>query len=196
MEELNKVIAKNLTGLRKKFGYTQIEMAEKLNYSDKAVSKWERGESVPDIFVLKKIADIFNVTVDTLISPNSLDRVRFSKHISFSKAITILLSALLVWLIATITFVVLSYTGVNTAWFAFIVAVPISLLVALILTWLWGKKWLFFVLLSLFLWSLFATIYIGIIKLDMWLIFIIGIPLELGIILWGILYYHLHKAKE
>ena len=196
MEDLNKVIAKNITGLRKKFGYTQSELALKLNYSDKAVSKWERGESVPDIYVLKQIADIFNVTVDTLITPNSLNRVRFSKHISLSKAITILLSALLVWLIATITFVVLSYTSVSMAWFAFVVAVPISLLVTEILAWLWAKKWVFFVLLSLFLWSLFATIYIGIIKLDVWLIFIIGIPLQLGVILWGLLYYHLHKANN
>ena len=196
MEDLNKIIATNISSLRKKSGLTQGALAEKLNYSDKAVSKWERGESVPDILVLKQIADIFNVTVDTLITANSLNRIRFGKHLSLSKAITILLSGLLVWLIATITFVVLSYTGVNMAWFAFVVAVPVSLLVVVILTNLWARKWVFFILLSLFLWSLFATIYVGIIRLDLWLIFIIGIPLQLGVILWYILYKHKEKIKN
>ena len=61
MEELREIIAKNISDLRKKSGLTQIELAEKLNYSDKAVSKWERGDSVPDVGVLKQIADLFGV---------------------------------------------------------------------------------------------------------------------------------------
>ncbi|MBQ7579652.1 MAG: helix-turn-helix domain-containing protein [Clostridia bacterium] len=196
MDNLNNIIATNIAFFRKKSELTQSELASMLNYSDKAVSKWERGESVPDIYVLKQIADIFNITVDTLITPKNLKRVQVSKHISLSKAIIILLSGLLVWLIATITFVVLSYTHVDMAWFSFIVAVPVSLLVVLILTSIWGKKWVFFMLLSLFLWSVFVAIYVGIIKLDLWLIFIIGIPLQIGIILWYILSKHKEKVRK
>ena len=67
MEDLKSIIAENITALRKGSSMTQIELAEKLNYSDKAISKWERGESVPDITVLKTIADMFGVTVDYLL---------------------------------------------------------------------------------------------------------------------------------
>ena len=55
MEKLNFIIAKNLSELRRKNKLTQLEVAEKLNYSDKAVSKWEQGESLPGIEVLYKI---------------------------------------------------------------------------------------------------------------------------------------------
>ena len=68
MSDLKKIIANNISELRRAFPLTQAELAEKLNYSDKAVSKWERGESMPDIEVLKQIADLFGVSVDYLLS--------------------------------------------------------------------------------------------------------------------------------
>ena len=68
MEDLKVTIAKNIQTLRKNTGLTQSGLAERLNYSDKAVSKWERGESLPDIAVLKEIADLFGVSVDYLLS--------------------------------------------------------------------------------------------------------------------------------
>ena len=67
MEELKPIIARNIARLRQQAGMTQLELAEKLHYSDKAVSKWERGESIPDVGVLKQIADLFRVTVDSLL---------------------------------------------------------------------------------------------------------------------------------
>ena len=74
MEDLKHIIAKNICDLRTAKGMTQLELAEKLNYSDKAVSKWERGESVPDITVLKEIADLFDVTLDYLVEPGNSRR--------------------------------------------------------------------------------------------------------------------------
>ena len=67
MDELKNIIAENLQSLRRDAGMTQAALAEKLNYTDKAVSKWERGESVPDVAVLRDIADLFGVTVDYLL---------------------------------------------------------------------------------------------------------------------------------
>ena len=52
MKELREIIGENLTELRKQKGYTQISLAEKLNYSDKAISKWENGSSLPPIDIL------------------------------------------------------------------------------------------------------------------------------------------------
>lgn len=67
MEDIRSVIAANITALRTSSGMTQLDLAEKLHYSDKAVSKWERGESVPEIGTLTAIADLFGVPLDYLV---------------------------------------------------------------------------------------------------------------------------------
>ncbi|MBQ3404645.1 MAG: helix-turn-helix transcriptional regulator [Oscillospiraceae bacterium] len=68
MDELKSVFASNLIKLRTASGMTQAELGEKINYSDKSISKWERAEALPDAFNLKKLAEIFNTTVDALLS--------------------------------------------------------------------------------------------------------------------------------
>ena len=67
-KDIKKIIANNICELRKTNKLTQVELAEKLNYSDKAVSRWERGDTLPDIDILLKICDLFNVSFDYLIS--------------------------------------------------------------------------------------------------------------------------------
>lgn len=79
MEDLKDTVAKNLVELRTKAGFTQLELAEKINYTDKAVSKWERGEAMPDLRVLVKIADIYNITVDDIVSPHTERRIKPKK---------------------------------------------------------------------------------------------------------------------
>jgi len=92
-------LAINLTKYRKAYGLTQAELAEKLNYSDKAVSKWERGESVPDLYVLKQIADFYSVKIDTLISEPKKERIQVAKSISKKRATICLCATGLVWLV-------------------------------------------------------------------------------------------------
>lgn len=55
------VIGKQIANGRKEKGLSQVTLAEMLNVTPQAVSKWERGESLPDIFMLAKISDIFDV---------------------------------------------------------------------------------------------------------------------------------------
>ena len=71
MEDLKPIIARNISALRQAAGMTQMELAEALHYSDKAVSKWERGESLPDVTILKKISQLFEVTVDYLLEADN-----------------------------------------------------------------------------------------------------------------------------
>ena len=73
MEEIRRNIAANIQRLRVGSGMTQQELGEYLNYTDKAVSKWERGESVPDVGVLLKIANLFGVTQDHLVTDHKHD---------------------------------------------------------------------------------------------------------------------------
>ena len=70
-ERLKKNIAKNLSSLRKSAGLTQAELGEKLTYSDKSISKWERGDGLPDLLVLDKLAELYGVTSSATIPPRS-----------------------------------------------------------------------------------------------------------------------------
>ena len=61
-------LGETISKLRKQKNMTQSELAQKLNVTDKAVSKWERNVSCPDVYTITKIAEIFNVSVDELMS--------------------------------------------------------------------------------------------------------------------------------
>ena len=75
MEDIKDIVAQNLTNLRKANKITQLELAEKLNYSDKAISKWERGESLPDVITLKQLADMYGVNVDYILNEQTEDTI-------------------------------------------------------------------------------------------------------------------------
>ena len=80
MDERKATIASNLIKLRLAAGMTQAELGEKLNYSDKSISKWERGDVTTDVFVLMQIAEIFGVDVDYLLKPhNEIEPVIYGK---------------------------------------------------------------------------------------------------------------------
>ena len=92
MEDLKEIIAKNLTQLRTHAQLTQIQLAEKLNYSDKAVSKWERGEAIPDLRVLIQLAKLYNISVDDIISPSAEKIVKPKMNVKKKRVLITLLS--------------------------------------------------------------------------------------------------------
>lgn len=193
MGDLKLIIAKNITELRHKYNYTQAELAEKLNYSDKAVSKWERGESVPDIAVLKSIADMFGVKVDYLLKEEHTDVSDEINHISRRRLrnhmIITGMCILLVWLIATFIFVNIDLvvSGLKGHWLAFVYAVPVSMIVWLVFNSLWFKQHRNFLIISLLMWSSLITVFLTFIFLqhNYWQIFLIGIPAQAIILLWS-----------
>ncbi len=79
MNDLKEIFAKNLSDLRVRNKWTQLELGEKLNYSDKTVSKWERGESIPDASVLKQIAELFGITLDEFLTDHSAEENYWDK---------------------------------------------------------------------------------------------------------------------
>ena len=114
MTNLKEVIAKNITDLRTKANMTQLSLAEELNYSDKAISKWERAESIPDITVLKTIADLFGVTVDYLLEEEHKSNksiIIANKNKRKFYGIIIAMAVLLVYLIGTVFFVSFQLTA-------------------------------------------------------------------------------------
>ena len=192
MDELKAIIAQNIVQLRRENGLTQVELAEKLNYSDKAVSKWERGESLPDISVLKQIADMFNVTVGYLLkSDHTAERelmARVSRRKHRNRAIITGISIMLVWLVATVVFFILDAStrlGLDRLSICFSYAIPATMVVWLIFNTLWFNKRRNFLIVSFLMWSSLGAIFLTLFDFSLWLMFIIGIPAQIIIFLWS-----------
>ncbi len=188
MDELKKAIAGNIAALRINAKLTQAELAEKLGYSDKSISKWERAESVPDVFVLKNIADIFDVSVDYILSPHQAnEKVSTRKETARRNHFFItLISAIGVLLLATVAFTAVWATTNEAAWLIFVHSFPICFTVLLVLNSLWFKKQNNLYIISLLIWSILAAIYLTLLMNgygNYWLIFIIGIPAQIVTVL-------------
>jgi transcriptional regulator with XRE-family HTH domain len=200
-EKLKVRIGANIAAYRKRAGLTQAGLAEQLNYSDKAVSKWERGESCPDVPTVMAIADKLGVTVNELLSdPNELpansgSRVEKTMEKVVEKALkrkankkTILcLSSLLVWFVALFIYVVISSIGLSRSWLAFFYAIPADCIVMLSLRSAWHDFRWNRALISGIMWgalvSIFATLLV-IWNINVWKIFLLGIPGQAAILLW------------
>ena len=184
-------VAKNIADLRKAADMTQLDLASRLNYSDKAVSKWERGESLPDVATLKTIADIFSVTVDYLLQEEHPQEeaasLQYSKRQHRNHAIITAMSSMLVWLIATFVFVNIDLISKDFRrhWLIFVYAVPVTAIVLLVFNSIWGRRKLNFLIISIEVWSLLAAVYLTALPYNLWLIFFIGIPAQIIICLWA-----------
>ena len=197
MEDIKPIIAKNISTLRTSAEMTQVELAEKLNYSDKAVSKWERGESIPDIAVLKKIADLFHVPLDYLVSEEHEKKEIPIEAVSGQKiknrGFITGMSILLVWLVATLIFVIIDIVTVNTAahFLSFAYAVPISMIVWLIFNSIWFNRRRNFLIISLLMWTLLGAVCLTFLPYSnsIWLIFLLGLPGQVIIFMWSRLKY-------
>ena len=189
---LRNVIAQNIAELRKNNNMTQLELAERLNYSDKAVSKWERGESVPDVAVLKNIADIFLVTVDYLLeqthkkaAPPAAKTVVRARR----RGVITWLGVLMVWMVATIAFVAiqLAISTIGRAWLVFVWAIPVSAIVWLIMNSVWFNRRRNYFIISVLMWTLLAATHITLLLwgMNVWLVYLLGIPAQFIIFLWS-----------
>lgn len=201
--DLKSVITKNLVKYRKANKLTQIELAEKLQYSDKNISKWERGEALPDLVVLKQIADIYGISIEDLMTdseqisekpkeeilqqenlPQDSKKLRF-----FNKQQTLIcsLSIGIVWLVATIVFVLLNIFAVSSAWpfwHLFIMAIPVSFVVMLVFSSIWCTNLFNGIVVSFLIWSVAIAFNVCVPIDNNWLIYILAIPLQILDILW------------
>ena len=196
-------IGANIAAYRKRDGLTQVTLAEKLNYSDKAVSKWERGESVPDVLTLMQLADQFGITVNDLVcDPNALPEHSDSK---LEKAMTQVsekalkrkanknviqaLSSTLVWFVALLAFVILSSFDSLKQYscLLFFVAIPANAIVLLSLRSAWRDFRWNQALITIIVWGSILSIYmisLTVFRYNFWKLFLLGIPGQIAIFLW------------
>ncbi len=166
---------------------TQLQLAEVLNYSDKAVSKWERGEAIPDVTVLKRIADYFGVTVDYLLETEHGDgemnpAMKLARLKRRNRLIITIMAVACAWLVATICFAVLVSVETSFApWLVYIYAIPVSAIVAVVFNSIWGIRKLNFLIASTLIWGIIISVYITVRLLahfNLWVLFIVGIPIQ------------------
>ena len=202
-EDINKIIGKNLLKLRKNAKLTQLELAEKFNYSDKSISKWETGESLPNVETLYNLCEFYHVSLNDLtnvdLDAETAKNEKQPKPRRYpAKLVITLLAVSAVWLLATILFVILKLTLKVNIYMCFLWSVPISCIVLIVFNSLWGRFRYLFIILSVFLWSLLASIHVEILLVsnnNMWPFYILGIPLQIAIILWGALVQKPKKVK-
>lgn len=194
LSKMKKTVAANIAELRRINHMTQAELADKLCYSDKAISKWERGESIPDVFTLKQVADLFCVTVDYLLADHDGEKITLSdtaRHKNRNHILISCISAGLVWLIATMVYVILGVIPVSLSklWMIFIYAVPVTLIVILVFNSVWGRRRFNYLIISLLMWSVLTCLclqlYLVYPVYRVWLISTIGVPGQVIICLWS-----------
>ena len=155
--EIRKNFSNNLVRLRKLKKLNQNDLAKEFNYSNKAISKWETGETIPDIVMLKQIADFFQITLDELITSENICKEKEKRK---KRKLITYASAGLSYLVAAIIFLILEICHVPNSYLCFLIAIPTSAIVLIVFTKLWFEKiYLFFSILVL-IWSLFLIVLI------------------------------------
>ena len=181
MEDTKVIFASNLIKLRNAAGLTQAELAEKINYSDKSISKWERAEAMPDLSVAKSLASLFGVTVDFMVNSHDDWKPKEDER-KFSTTMVTLVSIIGIWTLALLLFVIFWILG-SAIWMFFIAAIPVSLITLLVLNSVWNKKRLNVLIIALLVLSIFFLIYMALLKYNPWQILLVAVPAELVVYL-------------
>lgn len=187
MEETRFALASNLIKLRTRAGLTQAQLGEKLNYSDKTISKWERAEALPDVLVIKQISELFHISIDDLLcahvqweKPKDHDWKDFRHNYSVAAITMVTIAG--IWTLAVLVFAIFWILG-SLEWRVFAYAIPVSLITYLVFHSMWeGGKFNFYIISALVL-SIIATIYIALIQYQLWQLFLVFIPAEMVIFL-------------
>ena len=161
---------------------TQQQLADKLGYSPKAVSRWERGETLPDIEMLCKICDMYGVKFEYLLKeeqPAPAKNPNIIVKDTKSKLSITAIAFLTVWIVASVGFMYSRVFAMPNSWMLFIWALPASAVVLMICNHKWGNRILGFCACSYFTWTLILALYLQLLEYNMWMLFITGVPVEL-----------------
>ena len=202
-EELRSRVGLNIARMRRERGLTQAELAERINYSDKAVSKWERAESTPDVLTLMTLAEVLGTDLNTLTglpaasqpepvpapaaeAPSAPEKTA-KKRYTADKGVIQKLSSILVWVVALFLYMVLDEFGIKNLWLLFVVAVPANAIVLLSLRSAWKLYGMNRILISIIMWGFLLVIYLLLLltaKVNVWKILPMGLLGQAAIILW------------
>lgn len=195
MKTLKEIVGENLTELRKNKKLTQLELAEKMNYSDKSISKWEKGDNLPDLETLNELCEFYGVSLDYLTHPVEhnksiyvLDKDEKQRNLINHILITVLVN-MVVWFVATVIFVYSLLNNISGPyWLAFVYAVPVSCIVSALFSFAYFRnvRVLFLIFWSIFIWSLITSLFLTALAGNqiIWPIFLVGAPSEGALLAW------------
>ena len=195
-ENLVEVIAENLIYYRKKAQLTQSELANKLSYSDKSISKWERAEGVPDIHILVKLANLYGLTVNDFVTKKKKEKIA---NRYFSRILITLIAVALVWFFSTFAYLALELFGniedpFIPTWMSFIYAIPISFIVLIVFTSIYFNPIQNIIHVSGLCWTIAVSLNLTFINYSrIGLIYIVAIPFQILIILFFLLLFRKRK---
>jgi len=202
MENIKSTVAKNITELRLLNNMTQVELAEKLNYSDKTVSKWERGESTPDIAVLVEIAQLFGVSMDYLVGLETAEQTASGikrEETGYNRRVIAYISEGIVWILTIFAFILttLILQKMTFQWLYFVYAMPMALVLKLVFNSVWFNPRKNYLIISALIWSVLATVHITFLyfHINVALIYLLGIALQIIVVLFSFL-DHPKKPKK
>ena len=200
-EQLKLRIGNNIAAYRKRDDLTQAELADRLNYSDKAVSKWERGESVPDVMTLVQLAEQFGITVNELVGQT--ESIEPAKQIptrpKANKSVIQMLASLLVWFVALTVYVIISSLNIPRSEMAFVYAIPVNDIVLLCLRSAFKRYNWNHALISLIVWGSLLSVYVTLLvfaRVNVWKLFLPGPLGQAAVTLWFRLFSHAKKEAE
>ncbi len=190
MRDVKSNVAKNITELRILNNMTQMELGEKLNYSDKTISKWERAESSPDLSALVEMAELFGVTLDYIVKSENIEEAvveRKKKEASFNRRAVSYIAEGGGWIIAIFAFIVttLITNQMTFQWLYFVYTLPVVLIVKLIFNSIWFNPRHNYLIISALMWSIFVAIHITFLyfKVNVSIIYLLGVAGQIVIIL-------------
>ena len=204
-DELKVRVGTNIARLRRERGMTQAELAERINYSDKAVSKWERGESLPDVLTLLNLAQQLGTDLNTLTgtmpepeeaepkpAPETAavkapEKPKKPRRYTADRSVIQKLSSILVWVVALFLYMILEAFGVKNLWLLFVAAVPANAIVLLSLRSAWKQYGWNRILISVILWGSLLTLYLFLLTVshvNVWRILPMGLLGQAAILLW------------
>ena len=184
INELKYNIAQNIYYLRTVNHMTQSELGEKLNYSDKAISKWERADGMPDAYVLHRISELFGVSVDYLMSEHNEQDTKIETKPA--RDLKRLISTIVLWgiiAVAILLMVVLYLATDNFYWQIIIYSLPVTFIVQIVLSCVWWRGRGSFLFASLLIWAILGIVYVALLSHNFWQIFFIGIPVQIIVFL-------------
>ncbi|MEE0967782.1 MAG: helix-turn-helix transcriptional regulator [Clostridia bacterium] len=192
MGDIKNNVAKNITELRILNNMTQMELAERLNYSDKTISKWERAESSPDISVLVEMADLFGVTLDYLVKTENIEEAVIehkTKEKKYNRHAISYIAEGGGWIVAIFAFIIttLVLKQMTFQWLYFVYALSIVLIVKLIFNSIWFNPRHNYLIISALMWSILVAVHITFLyfKVNVSLIYLLGVAGQVVIVLWS-----------
>lgn len=183
MDEVRNIVSANLVKIRKQRGLTQAELSEKINYSDNAISRWEKGEVLPSLETLQTLSGIYNLPMGWFLEEHADENARLFNSKRKALHFAIMSSAIMaIWTLLALVIVLLhGYTG-KYNFLTFVWGAPITAQIVRLTVKQVFKNKLFLLTSSVCLWTLLGAIYFYWFSLNMWPLFFVGMPLQIMLV--------------